>query len=1572
MRALRVVLAATIGLIVCGGLLQGAWAAHAAPAYQAASATLTVLRGTAAVIRPNGAQLSPAPSGMVLGQGDQVSTLAASGALITFFEGSEVELGANATVALRELAVAGTRTTVTLESIVGTTVHRVITFVDPGSSYRVDSGGTVALVRGTVFSHSANFRAVAVYANIVQFPVPGQNLTPGQARQVDNRGRVLTKNFDPGTTNPFEVFETLFAATSNNSDSGGDDETVANNPPVTAGQTVSTNEDSATAITLSGTDADLDPLAFTITSGPSHGTLSGTAPNLTYTPAPNYNGPDSFTYSVSDGKGGSATGTVNLNVVTVNDPPVAADDGGASTAAGDAYSTNKNVPLTVGTPGVLANDSDPDNQPLMAVLVDGPSHGTLGLNPKGGFTYIPAQNYTGTDSFTYRANDGSANSNTAKVTITVVATNAAPVAQNGAIATNEDTAAPVALAATDADGNPLSFSIVAGPAHGTLSGPAPNLTYTPAANYHGPDSFTFKVNDGALDSNVATISITVNTINDAPVAQSQDVGTAEDIPQPIVLAASDVDGQNLNFAIVSQPSHGTLVGNPPHVTYHPTANYTGPDSFSFKANDGVVDSNVATVSISVGAINDAPAAVGQNVATNEDTPVGIQLGGADVDNPRLTFEILSQPGHGTLGGTPPNLTYTPAPNYHGPDSFTFRTGDGSTTSSPATLNITVNPVNDPPVAQGQSVATVEDTPKAIVLQATDLDGDSLTYALVAGPSHGAVSGTGANRTYTPAANYNGPDSFTFKANDGTVDSNVATVSLTVGASNDTPLASNDAYTTNEDTPLTIPAPGVLGNDTDVDANPLTAIKVSDAANGTLTLNANGSFTFTPAANFHGATSFTYKANDGAADSNAATATITVSSVNDPPVAANDSASTNEDTPLTVSAPGVLGNDADVDGDGLSAVLVGGPAHGQLTLNSNGSYSYTPAANYNGPDSFTYKANDGTVDSSPATVNITVGAINDAPVAQGQSVATGEDTPKAIVLQATDTDSNSLTFAIVTPPSHGGLSGAAPNLTYTPAANYNGPDSFTFKANDGTVDSNTATVSISVGAGNDAPLATNDSYSTNEDTPLTVGAPGVLGNDSDIDSNPLTAVLVSGPPASAGTLALNPNGSFTFTPAANFNGATSFSYTANDGTVPSNPPATVNITVNPLNDPPVAQGQSVSTCQGAAKAITLVATDVEGTALTYIIVSEPTKGTLSGSGASRTYTPSPGQTGSDPFTFQAHDGTVPSNVATVSITITAVTVSINDVSEFEGSGGGKKDFNFTVTLSCPASSTVTAHFETEDGTAQAPGDYDAQGGGTVTFNGGSTSETIRIRVDKDSTPEPDETFFVRITRVSGAVEISNPSISGKGTIKNDDVAATQSGPTTNRSVSTTSTPTPRATPTVAPATAPKPTSTKPAAPTPAPRSSPSKPGGGTTNTSPAPKPKPSPVRRSLVSIEDVHAEFATAGCDAALVERLTQAVEESPDDELAATPPCAEEAADDDAPSDDGPVGTTGPDPPDPTPSVEEAVATGEPPGQDGGQQLKLVLPLRADGGDLKVEVVAGDPRANALRQVKVDLELTGG
>lgn len=418
-------------------------------------------------------------------------------------------------------------------------------------------------------------------------------------------------------------------------------------------------------------------------------------------------------------------------------------------------------------------------------------------------------------------------------------------------------------------------------------------------------------------------------------------------------------------------------------------------------------------------------------------------------------------------------------------------------------------------------------------------------------------------TFTPAANAFGSATVLVQLHDnggtanGGVDTSAGqTFTISLASVNDTPVANADSYTTAENASLTIAVNGLLSNDTDIEGDTLTAVLVAGPSHGTLTLNANGSFNYSPNANYNGPDSFTYKVNDGVADSSIVTVSLTITPVNTAPVAFADSYTTAEDTLLSIAANGILANDTDADSDALTAVLVAGPSHGRLTLSSNGSFAYSPDANFNGPDSFTYQASDGTLDSAVTTVNLTVTAVNDAPVASGEVYSTAEDVLLAVMAGGVlsndiDADGNALRAILVTPPSHGTLTlNADGSFVYFPISNYNGPDSFAYRANDGLTDSNPVTVDITVTPANDAPVGINDGYQTNQGVALTVPATtGVLANDRDVDGDTLSAAVTTNP--ANGVVAFNSNGSFTYTPRAGFSGIDSFVYLASDGLLNSN-------------------------------------------------------------------------------------------------------------------------------------------------------------------------------------------------------------------------------------------------------------------------------------------------------------------------------------------------------------------------------------------------------------------------------------
>ena len=1067
------------------------------------------------------------------------------------------------------------------------------------------------------------------------------------------------------------------------------------------------------------------------------------------------------------------------SVVELFDLPVSVDDltscpafpssNTRPTANDQTVNTDENTAVSI-----ILTGSDADSDTLTYAIVNGPANGVLsGSAPN--LTYTPNTDFFGADSFTFQSSDGAANSSLATVSIDVIEfVNSAPVADAQSVTMDENTAVSITLTASDADGHPLTYSVVDAPANGSLSGTVPNLTYTPNTDYVGADSFTFRANDGEADSNLATVAITVNSTNTAPVANAQSVSTDENTAVSITLTASDADGDALTYSVVDSPANGSLSGTAPNLTYTPNTDYVGADSFTFKVNDGEVDSNVATVSIAVNGVNATPVANAQSISMDENTAVSITLTGSDADGDALTYSVVDSPANGSLSGIAPNLTYTPSPDFVGNDSFTFKVNDGFVDSNVATVSITVNNVNMPPVANSQSVSTDENTAVSITLTASDADGDALTYSVVDAPANGSLSGTAPNLTYTPNIDFVGADSFTFEVNDGAADSNLATVSITVNSVNNVIVYSSnrddgevmeinltqgtaqvigttsfgtvaveqdpttgfiyyyERFTTGDefayydpatDTNTVVrtynPAPGFFvkrmafhpnGTLYMMDNNE-TLYRI-DKTNGDFTfvgqinglvsgsLNGTGDIAFAPDGTFYLATygnlytisntlqptllyadmlpinddivtwsglaycdgllyashvesdaaqtyanssMYSLNPNTGAVNelfalptyANDLTSCLTGFSLNNAPVANAQSVATDENAALAITL-----TSSDADADILTYEIVGQPANGSLSGTAP-NLTYTPNTDYVGADSFTFQVSDGAANSNVATISITVNSLNTAPVANAQSVSTDENTAVSITLTAGDVDGDALTYSVESSPANGSLSGTAPNLTYTPNTDYAGVDSFTFRVNDGEADSNVATISITVNDVNEPPVANNQLVNTDENTAVSITLTA-----SDADGDALT-YAVTNAPVNGSLSGTAPN--LTYTPNTDYVGNDSFIFQANDGASVSNS-AVVSITVTAVNTPPIADDQAVITDENTAVAIVLTGSDADGDALTYNVVTPPANGSLSGIAPNLTYTPNTDFAGSDSFTFQANDGTDNSNTATVSISV----------------------------------------------------------------------------------------------------------------------------------------------------------------------------------------------------------------------------------------------------------------------------------------------------------------------------------
>ncbi|MDH3262019.1 MAG: Ig-like domain-containing protein, partial [Acidimicrobiia bacterium] len=741
----------------------------------------------------------------------------------------------------------------------------------------------------------------------------------------------------------------------------------------------------------------------------------------------------------------------------------------------------------------------------------------------------------------------------------------------------------------------------------------------------------------------ATVTITVTPQNDPPVANDDLATTDEEVPVTIDVLANDTDPDSaLNPAsttITSGSSNGTLFNNGDGtITYTPNPNFDGTDSFTYTVcdNDATPLCDTATVTITVNPQNDPPLAQDDPYSTSEDTPLVVAASGVlgndtDPDGDPLAVNSYTQPGNGTVVVNPDgSFTYTPNPNFTGPDSFTYQACDPNPACDTATVTITVTPQNDPPVANDDLATTDEEVPVTIDVLANDTDPDSdpLTVLSATDPANGSVVINGDNTiTYTPDLNFTGTDIFDYTISDGNGGTDTATVTITVTAVGNRPTAVDDFATTDEDTAVVIPAADLLVNDTDPDGDPLTIMSVTDSANGTVVLS--GDVVYTPDPGFNGIDTFTYQVCDPGGACDIATVTVTVNPQNDPPVANDDLATTDEEVPVTID---VLANDTDPEGDPLSVTqILTDPANGMAVVNGDNTITYTPNPNFTGTDSFQYEISDGNGGFATAWVSfILVNPVNDDPAAVNDTATLTQDSSVAVpvLINDTDLDGDALDVQSVTQPANGTTVINGNNtITYTPAPGFTGTDTFTYTISDGNGGSAGATVTITVTPSgvtnnpvNDAPAANDDFETTDPDTPVVID---VLVNDSDANGDVLAVISIS--EQANGAVAINPDGTVTYTPAAGFTGIDTFTYTISDGKG-GTARATVMVTVGVANAPPVFTSDPSNTSQTVtigSNLLPLNAGDPDDDSYSFILsagalppgVSLNPDGTFSGSPAS---------------------------------------------------------------------------------------------------------------------------------------------------------------------------------------------------------------------------------------------------------------------------------------------------------------------------------------------------------------------
>ncbi|EGR0690307.1 tandem-95 repeat protein [Vibrio parahaemolyticus] len=987
----------------------------------------------------------------------------------------------------------------------------------------------------------------------------------------------------------------------------------------------------------------------------------------TFTPTADWNGSEALTFTATDPSGESVSQTVNFTVAPVAD------------IVADKATVVEDTPTII---KVLGNDTfEGDDKVVSLDTNNGPANGTVSVNPDSSVTYTPNDNYHGTDSFTYIVTSGGVSESTT-VNVDVTPVNDAPVAKDDTAITDEDTPVTIDVLPndTDIDGDKLSIQSATVPeAQGKVEIVDGKLVFTPAENFNGHAEITYNVTDGQL-TDEAKVTVTVNPVNDMPTIKvdavesiTEDAVSTDTVVATLTVRDTDTPEDQLTVSLENNSNgYFVLVGNEVKLTQAGVDAVNNDElnlkdlTISASVSDGVNPTANDSDSLIVNRVNDAPTIKVDAVesitedAVNTDTVVAA-LTVRDTDTPEDQLAVSlenNSNGYFVLVGNEVKLTQAGVDAVNNDElnlkdlAISASVSDGVNPTASDSDSLIVNRVNDAPTVE--NAIADQELSEDFATYTIDLndafkDSDSALNFSVSGNSNVLVSIENGIATISPTADWNGSETLTFTATDPSGESVSQTVNFTVA-----PVADivADKATVVEDTPTIIK---VLGNDTFEGDDKVVSLDTNNGpANGTVSVNPDGSVTYTPNDNYHGADSFTYIVTSGGV-SESTTVNVDVTPVNDAPVAKDDIATTQEDTAVTID---VLPNDTDIDGDTLRIDSASVPSDQGTVEIVDGKLVFTPAENFNGDAEITYTVTDGEL-TDEAKVSVTVNPVNDAPTIKVDAVesitenAVSTDTVVAtLTVRDTDTPEDQLTVSLENN-SNGYfvLVGNEVKLTQAGVDAVNNDElnlkdlTISASVSDGVNPTANDSDSLIVNRVNDAPTVENaiaDQELSEDFATYTIDL-----NDAFKDSDSALNFSVSG---NSNVLVSIENGIATISPTADWNGSETLTFTATDPSGESIS-QTVNFTVAPVADIVADKATVVEDTPTIIKVLSNDTFEDDGKVVSLDTNNGPANGTVSvNPDGSVTYTPNDNYHGTDSFTYIVTSGGV-SESTTVNVDVT---------------------------------------------------------------------------------------------------------------------------------------------------------------------------------------------------------------------------------------------------------------------------------------------------------------------------------